>query len=67
MSAIFSWKINKFFYSRLYNLGMYTAYWTRSKDYRNFIYYYTLINMVFVDLFLICIAVPGLIEIDWGN
>jgi len=23
--------------------------------------------MVFVDLFLICIAIPGLTEIDWGN
>jgi len=34
-SASFSWKLNKFFYSRLYNMGMYTAYWTRAKDYRN--------------------------------
>lgn len=71
MTAIFSgtlsWKINKLYYSRLYSQSVYTAYWTRAKDYRNFVYYYTLVNMVFVDLFLVCIGIPGLIEIHWGN
>lgn len=66
-AALYAWKLTKLFYSRLYNYGNYTAYWSKAKDLRNFVYYYGLVTMIFVDLFLICISVPGLIQIEWGN
>ena len=29
--------------------------------------WYSIVHMVTVDLFLICIAITGLITIEWGN
>jgi len=46
---------------------MYTAYWTKAKKYRNLVHWYGILTLVLVDLLLVCIDIPGIIQIEWGN
>jgi hypothetical protein len=62
-----NWKFNKLYYSHFYNYAMFQATWTNTKDYRNMVNWYGIVHMITVDLFLICIAITGLITIEWGN
>ena len=64
---MFFWKVNKILYSRFYNYGLFTAYWTKAKEYRNLINWYGLVTMIVVDLFLICIGITGLLHIPWNQ
>lgn len=66
-SILFFWKVNKILYSRFYNYGLFTAYWTKAKEYRNLINWYGLVTMIVVDLFLICIGITGLLHIPWNQ
>lgn len=66
-SILFFWKVNKCLYSRFYNYGLFTAYWSKAKEYRNLINWYGLVTMIVVDLFLICIGITGLLHIPWNQ
>lgn len=46
---------------------MFTAKWTKVKEYRNVVSWYSIVTMIVIDLFLICIDITGLISIEWGN
>lgn len=46
---------------------MFTAKWSKAKAYRNLVNWYGIVTMITVDLFLICIDITGLVNIEWGN
>lgn len=62
-----NWKFNKLYYSFFYNYSMFSATWTNTKDYRNQLNWFSIVHMITVDLFLICIDITGLVSIEWGN
>lgn len=66
-AIIFSWRINKIFYSRFYSHPMYTAYWNKAKEYRNLVHWYGIITLIVIDLLLIVVDIPGIIAVEWGN
>lgn len=67
MTLIFSYKFNKLYYSHFYMYGAFKAQWTDEKYYRKMQTWYSIVHMITVDLFLICIDVTGIINGEWGN
>lgn len=66
-SLFSSWKFNKLLYSRFFSYGLFTAKWSRAKEYATVLRWYLIVTMIFVDMFLICIDVSGLSSIEGGN
>ena len=68
-TVLFSFKVNKMYYSRFYSFDMFKARWTgeNAKYYRKFMTVFCIVHML-IDAAIICIAAAGLYEAEpMGN
>lgn len=67
LSLLSVFKLNKLYYSHFYSFSVFKARWTDVKFYRKLMMWFCVAHFVTIDLFLICIDVAGLTNIEWGN
>lgn len=62
-----NWKFTKMYYSFFYGMKQFEAYWSRAKYFRKLQTGYQIAYLILVDLFLICINITALTQIEPGN
>jgi hypothetical protein len=60
LTLCFSFKLNKLYYSHLYDLPVFRANFTKEKYYRKVHTWYAISSMICIDLALICIDATAL-------
>lgn len=67
LSVTFAWKCNKVFYSHFYDLNMFQVPLSRAKFYRKMVTIFQIVHMIVIDLFLICLDITALTQIEPWN